>query len=122
MSDAAAVALIDARRPLPPLAFWLTLTLSTATILVVSFELGYLPSVQWSVIGLFGLFAVALWKVRLSSLSLLVRIGLMLYVLPFLVTLRYLFEDHVHWWPTPLSQDFQDAPRTIEIMLALGLL
>jgi hypothetical protein len=74
------------------------------------------------VVGLFGLFAVAMWRVRISTLSLLARIGLALYVLPFVVTLRYLFEDHVHWWPLPLAEDFQDAPRTVEIMLAFGLM
>jgi len=112
---------LDARPPLAR-ALPLALALSTATVLVFCFELGRLPPVRWSVIGLFGLFAVAMWKVRLSTLSLLARIGLALYVLPFLVTLRYLFEDHVHWWPTPWSLDYQDAPRSIEIMLALGLL
>lgn len=86
------------------------------------FELGHLPPVRWSVVGLFGLFSVALWRVRISELSLLSRVGLALYVLPFLVTLRYLFEDHVHWWPLPMAEDFQDEPRTMEIMLALGLM
>ena len=96
--------------------------MSAGTVLVFCFELGYLPPVQWSVVGLFGLFAVAMWRVRISELSLLARLALALYVLPFLVTLRYLFEDHVHWWPIPLAEDFQDTPRTLEIMLALGLL
>lgn len=109
-------------RPLPSRALPLAFVVATGTVLVFSFELGHLPPVRWSVVALFGLFAVAMWRVRTSELSLLARVGLALYVLPFLATLRYLFEDHVHWWPTPMALDFQDEPRTIEIMLALGLL
>jgi hypothetical protein len=123
MSNAAAInAPTEAVRRFPVRDLALAASVAAGVGLVIAFETGRLLPVRWAVFALFAVFGAALWGVRHSSLSLMVRMGLVLYVTPFLVTLRYLFEDHVHWWPTPLSMDYQDTPRTIEIMLALGLL
>ena len=122
MSHAAVTLPAPASRPFPFHAVALAACVAAGAGLVLSFETGRLLPVRWGVAVLFALFAAAFWRLRPSSLSVMVRFGLLLYVTPFLVTLRYLFEDHVHWWPTPLSMDYQDAQRTIEIMMAMGLL
>ena len=99
----------------------LLLSLGTVALFLAHFDMGHLPPLRGSVAALWALFAVGVWRARLSRLSLLARLGLVLYATPLLPTLGYLLVGHYHWWPTSLSMDYQDEPRTLEIMTALGL-
>jgi hypothetical protein len=111
----------EPRGPFPLAVPTLLLSLGTAALFLSYLDLGRLPPLQGSVGVLWALFALGIWRARLSRLSLLARLGLVLYALPLLPTVGYLLVGHYHWWPTPLSKDYQDEPRTLEIMAAIGL-
>ncbi len=90
--------------------------------LVVAFEEGHLLPAQWSVGLLFGVTLWGLWQTRLSLLSPLTRLMILLYFLPFLTCLGYLFDPNYTWWYTPLSIEYMSSPGVTPGMLMVGLI
>jgi len=85
------------------------------------FALGvYLP-LQIAVVGLFLLAGGGLWSVRLTRLSLLARLMIVLYVMPFSVTLGYLGSSDYTWWWTPTVLALLSDRVLIEQMMAIGI-
>ena len=80
----------------------------------------YLPMPS-AVVGLFVLAAWGLWSVRLTSLSLLPRLMIVLYVMPFSATLGYLSSADYTWWSTPAALTLLSDRILIEQMMAIGL-
>ena len=111
----------DTARPFSAAAVAVPFAVGVITILLSRFDGGDLPPLRWSVVALFALFAIGMWRVRLSSFSLLSKMGLLFYVVPFAPTLGYLFFEPFYWWPTREAVALQGQPRNLEIMLAVGL-
>jgi hypothetical protein len=85
------------------------------------FALGvYLP-LQIAVVGLFLLAGWGLWSMRLTRLSLLARLMIVLYVMPFSVTLGYLGFGDYTWWSTPTVLALLSDRVLIEQMMAIGI-
>ncbi len=71
-----------------------------------------------------GMFLLAGWglvSVRLTRLSLLPRLFILLYVMPFSVTLGYLGSSEHIWWSTPHVVTLLGHPQLIEQMMAIGI-
>lgn len=94
----------------------------TGFMLVILFESGYLLSTPLSVLLLFTLTGWGLWQIRLSPLSPLTRLMILLYFMPFLTTLGYLFDPNYTWWYTPLSIAYMTDPNVTAGMLMVGLI
>lgn len=59
--------------------------------------------------------------VKTSSVSLLTRLIIVLYALPFSATIGYWFDDDFTWWSTPRSQELMSDPKTLSVMLMVGI-
>lgn len=90
--------------------------------LVVAFEGGYLLPTPLSVALLYGITLWGLWQTRFSPLSPLTRLMILLYFLPFLTCLGYLFDPKYTWWYTPLSIEYMSSPGVTPGMLMVGLI
>jgi len=84
------------------------------------FTLGVYPPLQITVVGLFLLAAWGLWSVRLTQLSLLPRLMIVLYVMPFSVTLGYLGSSDYVWWSTPTVLALLNDQVLVEQMMTIG--
>lgn len=85
------------------------------------FALGVYPPLQIAILGLFGLAGWGLWSVRLTQLSLLPRLMIVLYMMPFSVTLGYLGSSDYTWWWTPAALALLSDHVLIEQMMAIGI-
>ena len=85
------------------------------------FALGIYPPLQAAIGGLFVLAAWGLWSVRLTQLSLLPRLMIVLYTMPFSVTLGYLGSSDYTWWWTPTALALLSDRVLLEQMMAIGV-
>ena len=80
----------------------------------------YLP-LPLAIVGLFMLAGWGLMSVRLTGLSLLPRLMIVLYVMPFSATLGYLGSSDYTWWWTPTALALLSDRVLIEQMMAIGI-
>jgi hypothetical protein len=85
------------------------------------FTLGVYVPLQVAVAGLFLLAGWGLACVRLTRLSLLPRLMIVLYAMPFSVTLGYLGSSDYTWWWTPTVQALLGDQVLVEQMMAIGI-
>jgi hypothetical protein len=87
---------------------------------VLALIVDVLPSVRSSVIILASATLLAVFFARTSSMSLLTRLSITLYALPFSATIGYLFDPQFFWWQTPYARQLMGDERTMRILLATG--
>jgi hypothetical protein len=80
----------------------------------------YVP-LPFAIVGLFLLAGWGLTSVRLTPLSLLPRLMIVLYVMPFSATLGYLGSSDYAWWWTPAAVALLSDRVLIEQMIAIGI-
>src|SRR5882724_8814642 len=85
------------------------------------FALGVYPPLPIAILSLFGLAGWGFWSVRVTPLSLLPRLMIILYVMPFSVTLGYLGSSDYTWWWTPTALALLSDRILIEQMMAIGV-
>jgi hypothetical protein len=80
----------------------------------------YVP-LQIAVVGLFLLAGWGLKSIRLTRLSLLPRLMIVLYVMPFSTTIGYLGSSDYTWWWTPAVLALLSDRVLVEQMMAIGI-
>jgi hypothetical protein len=104
-----------------PVARFILLTLGGIG-LVCAFESeAYLPATV-SIALLFLLTGWGLWKIRLSPLTPLTRLMILLYFLPFSACGGYLFDSDFTWWNTELSMRYMRDSVILDGMTMVGLI
>src|SRR2546428_13217559 len=83
------------------------------------FVLGVYVPLQIAVAGLFLLAGRGLMSVRLTRVSLLPRLMIVLYVMPFSVTLGYLGSSDYVWWWTPTVLALLSDRDLVEQMMTM---
>jgi hypothetical protein len=101
---------------------YFTALILVGAVLVLAFESGYLLPTPVSVALMFALTLWGLWQARLSPLSPLTRLMILLYFMPFSVCWGYLFDPNYTWWYTPLSLDYMSDPVITAGMVMVGLI
>lgn len=86
------------------------------------FHAGILLPRNVSIVLLWSVTLVAVWKVRASQLSLLPRLLIIAYSAPFFATLGYLVWSDFLWWFTARAVELQSDPLIIREMVEIGLL
>lgn len=76
---------------------------SGGVVVSVLFSARQLPPLNLTILMLTVLSVIAIASLRISELSLLSRLYVLLFVLPFSATLGYLFDRDYVWWPTPTN-------------------
>jgi hypothetical protein len=89
--------------------------------LAVLFTLDVYVPLPLAIVLLFLLAAWGLESVQLTDLSLLPRLMILLYVMPFSVTLGYLGASDYTWWWTPTVLALLSDRVLIEQMMAIGI-
>jgi O-antigen polysaccharide polymerase Wzy len=87
----------------------------------VLFTLDVYVPLPLAIVGLFLLAGWGLTVVRLTELSLLPRLMILLYVMPFSVTLGYLGSRDYTWWWTPTVLGLLGDRVLIEQMMTIGI-
>jgi hypothetical protein len=89
--------------------------------LAVALHLGVLAPVKPLVLLLFIMAITGLVIVRTSTMSVLTRLMIVLYVMPFMATVGYLINEQFVWWQAPSAEELMRDDVTIRIMLTTGI-
>lgn len=77
--------------------------LSGGAVMAVTFSTGQLPPLQLTIILLAILTVVAIASLRITELSIMSRLYVLLFSMPFSATLGYLVDREFVWWNTPTN-------------------
>lgn len=95
-------------------------------VLVVLFEAGVVLPAPVSIVGLAALCTWGLlggpWRDAAAGPGLLSRFGVLVYCLPFAVTVGWLFDSNYTWWDTPATVRLMRDPRVQSVMVMTGLI
>ncbi len=89
------------------------------TLATGSFATGQLLPLRLTILVLLGLSVAAIASLRITELSMLSRLFVLLFTLPFSANLGYLFDLEFVWWPTPTSTLLCQNHRLINEMLTV---
>jgi len=76
---------------------------AAGTIMTLMFATGQLAPLRLTILILGGLSVLAIATLRITELSILSRLYVLLFSLPFSATLGYLFDNDYVWWNTPTN-------------------